>query len=47
VYRWLRRKEDSRLREVFHRLVAFLGASRGLPEGAPEGEGGVTLPDAP
>ncbi|MEJ2204079.1 MAG: hypothetical protein P8170_08210 [Gemmatimonadota bacterium] len=47
VYRWLRRKEDSRLREVFHRLVAFLGASRGLPEGAPEGEGGVTPPDAP
>lgn len=47
VYRWLRRKEDSRLREVFHRLVAFLGASRTLPGGAPEGSGGARPPDSP
>lgn len=47
VYRWLRRKEDSRLREVFDRLVAFLGASGRPPENAPEPGTLLTPPDAP
>lgn len=38
VYRFLRRREDSRLRQLFHRLVSFLGASHRLPERAGENE---------
>ena len=47
VYRWLRRKEDARLREVFDRLVAFLGASGRTPVEPPEDDASVTPPDAP
>jgi hypothetical protein len=45
AYRWLRRKEDARLREVFDRLVAFLGASERPPEDPREDDALLTPPD--
>jgi hypothetical protein len=47
VYRLLRRREDSRLRQVFHRLVSFLGVPQRLPEGVADSEDPAKPPEAP
>jgi hypothetical protein len=40
IYRWLRKREDRRLREVFDRLVAFLGKQPRLTAGEADSEDG-------